>query len=261
MVARIPGRGVRKGRAEGRAVVSRTPISPLGELDPSSGTLVPDRPLRGRILVFPYSRGSTVGSYIIYRLAARGLGPIALVTAKPDPITVVGTIISEIPMVTDFPIEVVREGDLLRVDGEAGFVEFPELELIEAVSVIPYDGTRILILRRSEKVEHNRGLWEVPSGRVERGEGPEEAALRELEEETGLVPEGPLTPCGTHYFRREDAPLIGRVHYFLAPVKGEPRLGWEHVEYMWTGPELPNDTVPRLREIVRECLERLPREP
>ncbi len=260
MVARISGRGVWGGRAEGRAAVSETPLSPLGELDVERGLLRDYLPVEGRILVFPYSRGSTVGSYVIYRMAARGLGPSGMVTRKPDPITVVGAVISEIPMVTDFPIHVVRDGDRMLLDGDGGVVELPDLELVEAVSVVPYAEGRILLLRRGGRVEHHRGLWEVPSGRVERGEGPEEAAIRELEEETGLRPEGPLIPCGTYYFRREDRPAIGKVHYFIARVKGRPRVSWEHVQLIWAERSPPSGTVPGLRGIVEECLKRLSRQ-
>jgi len=62
---------------------------------------------------------------------------------------------------------------------------------LSTVSVVPRteDG-RILLLRRSEARGH---FWQPVTGRIEQGESPHEAALRELSEETGAtVPVAPL---------------------------------------------------------------------
>ena len=44
------------------------------------------------------------------------------------------------------------------------------------------DGGRVLAARRTTP-EHARGLWEFPGGKVEPGEDPEEAIVREIREE------------------------------------------------------------------------------
>ncbi len=56
-----------------------------------------------------------------------------------------------------------------------------------AVAVIIYHEGQIVLQRRA--IEPGIGLWSFPSGFVDRGEVVEEAALREVREETGLLVE------------------------------------------------------------------------
>ncbi len=60
------------------------------------------------------------------------------------------------------------------------------LMLVVAVALLDPDG-RVLITRRPEG-KPMAGLWEFPGGKVEPGETPERAALRELWEELGVEP-------------------------------------------------------------------------
>lgn len=119
------GRVIKSGRAEGTALVSSAPIGFLGGVDPDSGLVIEHgHPLEGvsvvgRVLVFPTGKGSTVGSYTIYRLARNGVAPAAMVCAESEPIVAVGAIIAEIPMIDLVPIEDIRDGDQIVIrDGE-----------------------------------------------------------------------------------------------------------------------------------------------
>ena len=65
--------------------------------------------------------------------------------------------------------------------------------LVVAVALIDTDG-RVLIAQRPEG-KKLAGLWEFPGGKVEPGERPEQALIRELQEELGIdVAESCLAP-------------------------------------------------------------------
>lgn len=120
-------RRISKGYAEGRAVVSMEPISLYGGVDPYTGRIVEEgHPLEGveiidKILIFPHGKGSTVGSYVLLRLARRGLAPRAIINEEAEPIVAVGAIISGIPMVDKLPksfFEEVSTGIYILVDAD-----------------------------------------------------------------------------------------------------------------------------------------------
>jgi predicted aconitase with swiveling domain len=123
------GRVVKAGSAAGLALVSTEPIGFLGGVDPDTGIVVePGHPLEGqcisgRVLVFPTGKGSTVGSYTLYRMAKSGTAPAAIVNAQSEAIVAVGAIISGIPMVDQVEIAQVQTGDVVRISGERVTVE------------------------------------------------------------------------------------------------------------------------------------------
>ena len=128
----LKARIVRQGRTTGEALVSTAPIGFLGGVDPETGTVIErGHPLEGavisgRILVFPTGRGSTVGSYTLYRLARRGLAPAGIINAESEPIVAVGAIISDIPMVDHVDLSAIRTGDRVTIDGETVIIERAE---------------------------------------------------------------------------------------------------------------------------------------
>ena len=56
--------------------------------------------------------------------------------------------------------------------------------LVAAVALIDVDG-RILLAQRPEG-KSTAGMWEFPGGKIEAGETPEVALVRELKEELGI---------------------------------------------------------------------------
>ena len=120
---KLKGRAIFDGKAEGQALVSSSPMSFYGGVNPDTGEIVErgseltGQSVKGRVLVFPYGKGSTVGSYVLYRLAKNGVAPSAIVNAKCETIVAVGAIISEIPCVDMVDVSKIEQGARVRVDG------------------------------------------------------------------------------------------------------------------------------------------------
>ena len=101
----LKGRVIYKGKAEGEALVTEMPISFYGGVDPNTGVVIEKghqlngQSIKGKILVFPQGKGSTVGSYTLYRMKKNGTAPAAMINKETETIVAVGAIISEIPFV------------------------------------------------------------------------------------------------------------------------------------------------------------------
>jgi uncharacterized protein len=126
---KFTGRRIAPGIASGTALVTRMGISFYGGVDPETGVVVEKghelmgHSICGRILVFPTGKGSTVGSYTLYRLKKAGMAPAAIINAEAETITAVGCIISDIPCVDHILIDQIEMGAQVCVDGENGTVE------------------------------------------------------------------------------------------------------------------------------------------
>jgi 8-oxo-dGTP pyrophosphatase MutT (NUDIX family) len=73
-------------------------------------------------------------------------------------------------------------------------------------------------------IQHHAGHWSFPKGHVDPGESPQQAAERELQEETGLTVQRYLLsdPMMESYIFTLHGQRVSKiVHYFLALVKGE----------------------------------------
>jgi len=125
---KLKGRAIFEGKAEGKALVSSSPLSFYGGVNPDTGEVMErgsellGQSVKGRVLVFPYGKGSTVGSYVLYRLAKNGAAPCAIVNTKCETIVAVGAIIAEIPCVDKVDVGKIRSDARVRIDGAT--VEF-----------------------------------------------------------------------------------------------------------------------------------------
>jgi len=127
----LKGRGLVEGRTEGKAIVTSQPISFYGGVDPLSGIItergheLEGKKISGKILVFPYGKGSTVGSYVIYHMAKIGTAPLAIINLESEPIIVAGCVLANIPLVDRLdkdPIKTIGTEDVVQVDGNRGVV-------------------------------------------------------------------------------------------------------------------------------------------
>lgn len=90
-----------------------------------------------------------------------------------------------------------------------------------SAGVVVFRGDEVLVIK-------NRfGEWVLPKGKIEPGETPEEAALREVEEETGVRAEI-LRPAGTSeytYLLEHTGEPVDKIVYWFLGRKAEPRVG------------------------------------
>jgi len=125
----LKGRVIVEGKCRAEALVSSKPISFLGGIDPADGRIVEKNHdlcgecVKDKILCFPHGYGSTVGSYVLYSLAKKGLAPKAIVNQTADPVVVVGAIIANVPMVDQIDIKKIKTGDTVEVDACKGTVK------------------------------------------------------------------------------------------------------------------------------------------
>ena len=120
---KLKGRVIYNGSAEGAALVTSQPISFYGGVDPDSGRVIErghelqNESVKDRILVFPHGKGSTVGSYVLYRLGKNRMAPAAIINKECETIVAVGAIISGIPCVDKIDIGEIRADARVRIDG------------------------------------------------------------------------------------------------------------------------------------------------
>ncbi|MEP3347579.1 MAG: NUDIX domain-containing protein [Litoreibacter sp.] len=90
----------------------------------------------------------------------------------------------------------------------------------------------VLLLKRTQTLV---GEWCQVAGKVEEGETAWQAALRELQEETGLMPEALYSADICEQFYEEDRDAITIAPVFVAFVKAtaEVSLNHEHSDYHW----------------------------
>jgi predicted aconitase with swiveling domain len=128
----IAGRSISRGIGSGELLVSPVPISFLSGVDAETGTIVEKghplcgQRIAGRVLAFPYGKGSTVGSYVLYALSRNGNAPAAIINEEAEAIIVTGAIIGRIPMVDRIgvPLTRLKNGVGVTVDGDRGELEY-----------------------------------------------------------------------------------------------------------------------------------------
>ena len=132
MSERLHGRTIYPGKASGKVLATRMAISFFGGVDPDTGVVLEKghelegQSVCGRVLVFPTGKGSTVGSYTLYRLKHNGAAPAGIINQDCETITAVGCIIAEIPCLDQVDISRLSNGMLVRLDADLGEINLGE---------------------------------------------------------------------------------------------------------------------------------------
>jgi hypothetical protein len=115
------GKPLVAGSAEGRALVSRKPLSLWGGLCPETGAIIDRRHdlsgavVTGRVFVFPSGKGSSTASAVLLEAIRTGVAPAAIINLKVDPILALGSIVADELYHQVMPIVVLAEKDLFAI--------------------------------------------------------------------------------------------------------------------------------------------------
>jgi hypothetical protein len=121
----LKGRIISKGITEGEALTTSQPISFYGGVDPDSGIIIEKghelegKNVKDKILVFPNGKGSTVGSYTLYRMKKNNTAPAGIINKECETVVAVGAIISEIPCIDKIDISKIKTGDIVQLENDA----------------------------------------------------------------------------------------------------------------------------------------------
>lgn len=125
------------GNAEGPAVVSTRAFTFAHGVDPSTGRVtdvhsdIVGESVKGKVLIYPYGKGSTTASAWFLETVRAGNGPVAVVTGAVDLAAVIGSVLAGLLYGKKIPVATVlqeglfaRSGGLGRasIDGEKGEV-------------------------------------------------------------------------------------------------------------------------------------------
>lgn len=101
-----------------------------------------------------------------------------------------------------------------------------------AMAVILNEHREVLIARRPFGKSYG-GLWEFPGGKVEKGESPSEAVVRELEEELGIQIK--VATWMTTFEHQTDRAEVLRFHPMICEWVAGELLAIEHEATAWVG--------------------------
>jgi predicted aconitase with swiveling domain len=126
--------------ARGEVLVTLEPISFWGGVDPASGRIIDPRhelfgqTVCGKVLAFPYGKGSSTTSLIILELLQVGKAPAAIINVHTEPILATGPVVSRIffgrnlPMITlaETDFKLLRTGQQVSVNADNGVVRIED---------------------------------------------------------------------------------------------------------------------------------------
>ncbi|HEV2227103.1 MAG TPA: DUF126 domain-containing protein, partial [Nitrososphaerales archaeon] len=133
----MKGRGLVPGRAEGEALVSIKAFTFAHGVDPATGNVTDVRSdvkgsvVKGKVLFYPFGKGSTTASAWFLEAVRLGNNPVALVTEGVDLSAVIGSVMAKLVYGKVIPVisgiqrnsySAIKPGARVVVDGGAGEV-------------------------------------------------------------------------------------------------------------------------------------------
>ena len=118
--------------------------------------------------------------------------------------------------------------------------------------IIKNENDEILILKRHPKSRTDPEMWELPGGKVEKGEFFDDALVREIKEETDLdVEVGDFAEAVQNdYSHKRTVQLI----MYLDNVRGDVKISDEHTDWMWA--DLEKIKTLRISTSLKKVLEK-----
>lgn len=134
------------------------------------------------------------------------------------------------------------------------------MKIVVLVGAAVMDGGRILLLKRLETKRFLPGFYDFPGGKVEEGEDPNIAILRELKEETGMIGKI-IRPYNIwHSIAERDGNKEHAIEVdYLIKVKAPKKITLspdEHSEYVWVDKHnIPKKISPELKSTVLKAFD------
>jgi predicted aconitase with swiveling domain len=133
----VKGRGVTPGYGEGKILISKQPFMFSHGVEPRTGNIIDIRSdifgenIRGKVLIFPFGKGSTTGSAWILEMIRQGNRPAAIINIETESIIVTGFVMAHllygisIPLVDRLEKDItdsITEDSIIQVNGNIGEV-------------------------------------------------------------------------------------------------------------------------------------------
>ena len=132
-------------------------------------------------------------------------------------------------------------------------------KIIPTVAVVILEKESVLLVRHEEGAKHLTGTYGLPAGRVEEGETLEQAAIRELKEETGLQADSLERMPTVHEAtieRKDGAKKFSLVSFKCSDYSGELNTSLETVPEWISFSKLEKvNLLPNVDKIISEAIE------
>jgi 8-oxo-dGTP pyrophosphatase MutT (NUDIX family) len=173
-------------------------------------------------------------------------------------------IISQAATEVDELVEIIDEehsGDLLYLseNPEQAWKEFTDyFVLIEAAGgVVKNDEGGYLVIFR-------KGKWDLPKGKVEYDENPDDAAIREVMEECGIISPEIIKEIETtfHVYHEKNKRILKKTHWYLMAVEGpqilHPEAGEDITDAQWmTEKEISEKVIPVTYPLIKQVMSKV----